>query len=193
MKTIYLFVILSLVALQACSQSPSNTPATKPATTPSKTAPAQKPSAPATTTSASQTTVYKSAKEGWLVDLDEAYAVSTKSGKPILANFTGSDWCGWCKKLDADVFTKPAFKEWAKDNVVLLELDFPRRFQIPQKNQNQNASMQNALRVSGFPTIWLMELTKDPTSGQYKINGLGKTGYTPSADQFIATVEGFIQ
>lgn len=184
MKTIYVFLFLSVLALQACSQSPNTTPKTTQTTPATNATPVtEKPKAAA----------YKSTKEGWLVDLDEAYAVSTKEGKPILANFTGSDWCGWCKKLDADVFTKPAFKEWAKKNVVLLELDFPRRFQIPQKNQQQNASMQNALRVSGFPTIWLMELTKDPTNGQFKINGLGKTGYTPSAEQFIATVEGFIQ
>lgn len=193
MKTIYVFLFLSVIALQACSQSPSNTPANKASNTPAQTPPAQKTAAPATTSSAPKTNVYKSAKEGWLVDVDEAYAISNKEGKPILANFTGSDWCGWCKKLDADVFTKPAFQEWAKENVVLLELDFPRRFQIPPKNQQLNASMKNALRVTGFPTIWLMELTKDPTSGQYKINGLGKTGYTQSADQFIATVEGFIQ
>ncbi|HUR30149.1 MAG TPA: thioredoxin family protein, partial [Saprospiraceae bacterium] len=62
---------------------------------------------PTTTTEIAKPAGYSSDKEGWLVDLDEAYAISVKERKPILANFTGSDWCGWCKKLDADVFSKP--------------------------------------------------------------------------------------
>jgi protein disulfide-isomerase len=171
----FLLPLLCVLALQACSQTPTTTPA-KPtaATTQSKPAP------------------YASAKAGWLVDLDEAYAVSQKQGKPILANFTGSDWCGWCKRLDADVFSKPEFQEWAKKNVVLLELDFPRRFQIPQKNREQNAGMQQALQVSGYPTIWVLTLSKN-ASGQYQVNPLGKTGYTQTPGQFIATVDKFIK
>lgn len=167
----FLFLILCLSALQSCSQSPTTT-----------TAPEQ-PKPP----------VYASTKEGWLVDLDEAYAISVKEKKPILANFTGSDWCGWCKRLDADVFTKPEFKEWAKKNVVLLELDFPRRFQIPQKNQQQNAAMQQALGITGYPTIWLINMTKDPVTNKYQLNKLGKTGYTPTPGEFIATLDKFIQ
>ena len=175
-----LFALLSIPTLQACSQTPTTTPA-KPGTT---TTTATPPAAP-------KPAAYASTKAGWLVDLDEAYAISKKEGKPILANFTGSDWCGWCKKLDADVFTKPEFQEWAKKNVVLLELDFPRRFQIPQKNQQQNAAMQQALQITGYPTIWVLDLTKD-AAGQYQVKGLGKTGYTPTAAQFISTVEKYV-
>lgn len=158
----------------ACSQAPTTT-------TPANTTPAAQPKPAA----------YASAKEGWLVDLDEAYAISVKEGKPILANFTGSDWCGWCKKLDADVFTKPEFKTWAEKNVVLLELDFPRRKQLPQKNREQNAGMAQALGITGYPTIWVLNLSK--ANGQYQVNGLGKTGYTPTPQQFIATVDKMIK
>jgi thiol-disulfide isomerase/thioredoxin len=175
MTRFFLFILLCSTALQACAQAPKTT-------------------TPATTTTAEQPKPadYASEKPGWLVDLDEAYAISVKEKKPILANFTGSDWCGWCKKLDADVFSKPEFQAWAKKNVVLLELDFPRKKQIPQKNQQQNYAMQNALQITGYPTVWVLNLTKDATSGQYQINGLGKTGYTPTADQFIATCDKFI-
>ena len=82
-------------------------------------------------TSFGQAENYKAGNEGWLVNLDEAYNLSKKTGKPIMANFTGSDWCGWCKRLSAAVFQKPEFKQWADENVVLLELDFPRRKKIP--------------------------------------------------------------
>ncbi|MEO6131447.1 MAG: thioredoxin family protein [Saprospiraceae bacterium] len=163
---IYMFLVLCGIAFQACSQTAATT-SDKP-----------KPAAG-----------YTSDKEGWLVDLDEAYAMSTKEKKPIMANFTGSDWCGWCKRLDASVFSKPEFKAWAQKNVVLLELDFPRGKQIPQKNKEQNAAMQNALKVTGYPTVWIFKLDKDAASGQYNINGLGKTGYTPTVEQFIATVD----
>jgi len=170
----FLLLLLSVIVFQACSQAPATT------TTPTQPAQPAKPAA------------YASAKEGWLVDLDEAYALSVKEKKPILANFTGSDWCGWCKKLDADVFSKPEFQEWAKKNVVLLELDFPRRFQIPQKNQQQNAAMQQALGITGYPTIWVINMTKDATSGKYQVDKLGMTGYTPTASQFIATVDKYV-
>ena len=53
-----------------------------------------------------KTPEYKAHAEGWLVDINEAYAISNKTGKPIMANFTGSDWCGWCKKLKAEVNIK---------------------------------------------------------------------------------------
>jgi protein disulfide-isomerase len=181
MTKLFFFIILCGTALQACSQSPAPTKATTPQQTPASTSVSQP-----------QPTVYTSTKAGWLVDLDEAYEISVKEKKPILANFTGSDWCGWCKKLDADVFSKPAFQEWAKKNVVLLELDFPRRFQIPEKNRRQNAAMGQALGITGYPTVWVLNLTKDETKGQFQVNGLGKTGYTPTAEQFIANLTPYL-
>ncbi len=132
---------------------------------------------------------YKAGHEGWLVDLDEAYELSKKTGKPIMANFTGSDWCGWCKRLSAAVFNKPEFKSWADDNVILLELDFPRRKQLPQEIREQNASLQQAFKVRGYPTVWVFNMEKDNESGQYSIQALGKTGYTKTVEEFTAGVE----
>lgn len=57
-----------------------------------------------TLTAFTQNTPYKATHEGWLVSIDEAFTLSKKTGKPIMANFTGSDWCGWCKRLSAAVF-----------------------------------------------------------------------------------------
>ena len=128
----------------------------------------------------------------WTMDYAAAAKLAKEKNLPMLLNFTGSDWCGWCKRLDADVFTKPEFKEWAKKNVVLLELDFPRGKQIPQKNKEQNAAMQQALGITGYPTIWLINMTKDATTNKYQLNKLGKTGYTPTPGEFIATVDKFI-
>jgi len=126
---------------------------------------------------------YTAKNDGWLVLIEEAYEQSQKSGKPIMANFTGSDWCGWCKRLDKSVFHHQEFKDWAKKNVVLLELDFPRRFQVPAYIKEQNSNLQRAFGVSGFPTIWLFDLKKDD-AGQFNVEALGKTGYTKTVAEF---------
>ncbi|MFK7770893.1 MAG: thioredoxin family protein [Saprospiraceae bacterium] len=139
----------------------------------------------------SQTDSYEAENEGWLVDIDKAFAESEKTGKPILANFTGSDWCGWCTRLTASVFSKKEFKTWAKANVVLLELDFPKRKTLPEKYQKQNAQLQTAFGVRGFPTVWVFNLKKDD-KGNFSIEGLGKTGYTKTAKKFTTDVDQMI-
>ena len=122
---------------------------------------------------------------------EEAVAANEAQPKKLFVDVY-TDWCGWCKRLTASVFSKPEFKEWAEDNVILLELDFPRRTKIPAKYQQQNANMQRALKVSGFPTVWVFNLDKNADSGQYHINALGKTGYTPSVSEFTGTVDQMI-
>jgi thiol:disulfide interchange protein len=125
------------------------------------------------------------------VKIEEAYKESKQTGKPIMANFTGSDWCGWCKRLTASVFSKPEFKSWAEDNVVLLELDFPRRTQLPNDIRQQNYSLQQAFKVRGYPTIWVFHLDKNE-QGQFAIQALGRTGYTPTVEQFTSGVDQMI-
>ncbi|MFZ1704053.1 MAG: thioredoxin family protein [Saprospiraceae bacterium] len=133
--------------------------------------------------------VYTAENEGWLVNVDEAFQISKKTGKPILANFTGSDWCGWCKRLTASVFVHDEFKKWAADNVVLLELDFPRKKVLPTEIQQQNAGMQQAFQVRGYPTIWVFHLDKDNEANQFKVNALGSTGYKATPTEFIDDVK----
>jgi thioredoxin-related protein len=136
---------------------------------------------------------YTAENEGWLVKMDEAYAISKKTGKPILANFTGSDWCGWCKRLVADVFSQPDFKKWAEKNVVLLELDFPRRKTIPEDIRQQNFSLQQSFGVRGYPTIFIFHADKDANNGNYSINTLGRTGYKKTVDEFTSEVNEMIK
>lgn len=121
-------------------------------------------------------TTYKSSIPGWMVNVQQANVESSKTGKPIMANFTGSDWCGWCKKLRREVFDTPEFKAWAEKNVILLELDYPRSFQLPDDLKQQNAQLQKAFSVSGYPTIWFFNLTNND-QGQFSIDALGSVGY----------------
>lgn len=112
--------------------------------------------------------VAQAADAKWYTSYDEAVKVSKKTGKPILADFTGSDWCGWCKRLKAEVFSKTAFKDWAAKNVVLLELDFPRQKTQSQALKTQNLGLARRYQVQGFPTI--LFLKSDGTV-------LGRSGY----------------
>jgi thioredoxin-related protein len=126
----------------------------------------------------------------WHTSLDQAHELSKANQKPIFAFFTGSDWCGWCIRLQNAVFSKPEFIAWAKKNVILLELDFPRKKQLPPNLAQQNSSMQQALRVSGYPTVWLMYIQKDEKTNNINLNTLGSLGYPRSepgkeAESFI--------
>ena len=117
----------------------------------------------------------------WLKIEDLEMANKKEKRKVLVDLYT--DWCGWCKRLDKSVFHHQEFKDWAKKNVVLLELDFPRRFQVPAYIKEQNSNLQRAFGVSGFPTIWLFDLKKDD-AGQFNVEALGKTGYTKTVAEF---------
>jgi protein disulfide-isomerase len=102
------------------------------------------------------------AASGWLEDYHKAQQEAKTSKKLLLLNFTGSDWCGWCIKLDKDVFSQPEFKDYASKNLVLLELDFPwpgrSRWQeqaAELKKQNQELARQ--YDVHGFPTLIVLD------------------------------------
>jgi len=94
---------------------------------------------------------------GWLTDYEQALKLARQKKKPILADFTGSDWCGWCVKLKKEVFDTPEFKAWAEKHVILLELDFPRRKQQPEVIKKQNAELQQKFGVRGYPTILFLD------------------------------------
>lgn len=116
----------------------------------------------------------------WYTDVNKAYDVSIKSDKPVFAFFTGSDWCGWCHRLQSNVFAKQGFKDWAKKNVILLELDFPRKKQLPEAIASQNSSLQQFFGVQGYPTVWIFFMTKDQKTSKFNISALGQLGYPQS-------------
>lgn len=140
-------------------------------------------------TSFAQEKAYKASMDGWLVDLNEAYNLSEKTGLPIMANFTGTDWCGWCIRLKNSVFLTDEFKKWAKKNVILLELDFPRRFKLPDNIAQQNASLQQAFQVRGYPTIWVFKMDFDPKTKNTNIQAMAKAGYMGTPAEFINSIE----
>jgi len=121
----------------------------------------------------------------WLADFDAAVAAAKAEGKDLLVDFTGSDWCGWCIKLDDEVFKHDEFYNEASKHFVLVALDFPNDPEIKAKvpNPKRNEELQEKYEVQGFPTILLMN-----ADGEV----YGSTGYRPGGAQkyvdFVGTL-----
>jgi len=127
----------------------------------------------------------------WYTDVKEAITVSNKENKPMLMFFTGSDWCGWCIRLQNEVLKTTEFQKWAKDNVVLVELDYPRRTPQTPEIKNQNNELQQAFAIQGFPTIYFT--SAEAIDGKVNFKGLGQTGYVaggPTA--WLAVANGIV-
>ena len=106
--------------------------------------------------------------EGWPSDFEKAKKEAAERKVPILVDFSGSDWCGWCIKLDKEVFSKAEFKEYAKENFVLFMADFPRKTELPEEIAKQNKKLASQYEVKGFPTVLILDA---------KGKVLARTGY----------------
>ncbi len=93
----------------------------------------------------------------WITSFTRAKAIAREHNKLILADFTGSDWCGWCIKLDEEVFEKKAFKDWARNRVVLLKVDFPRKTRQDPAEKAANKDLAKQYHITGYPTILILD------------------------------------
>jgi protein disulfide-isomerase len=93
----------------------------------------------------------------WLTDLPKAQAQAKAEKKLVLMNFTGSDWCPWCWKLRDEIFKTPEFAAYAKKNLVLVELDFPRKKELPADQAKANKALAAKFEVKGYPTVVVLD------------------------------------
>ncbi|MFV8357391.1 thioredoxin family protein [Flavobacterium sp. XS1P32] len=128
----------------------------------------------------------------WEINVTKAMAISNETKKPLLLFFTGSDWCGWCIRLQKEVLKTPEFATWAKENVVLVELDYPSRAPQTPEIKKQNEELQMAFGIQGFPTIILANATTK--EGKVNFEGIGRTGYVAGGPiAWLAVVNGFLK
>jgi thioredoxin-related protein len=121
------------------------------------------------------------AEVAWQTDYKKAQEEAKTNNKLVLLDFTGSDWCGWCIKLDREVFSRPEFKDYASKNLVLVELDFPRKKELSTETRKQNQELAGRYGIEGFPTIIVLN-----AEGKK----VGELGYMPGgAEAFIAELE----
>lgn len=104
----------------------------------------------------------------WKTDLSEALTLAKKDNKVVLIDFTGSDWCQWCQRLNDEVFSKDEFADFAKKNLVLVKVDFPKNIEQSNSTKYYNQNLANTYGVEGFPTVILLD-----KNGR----GILKTGY----------------
>ena len=125
------------------------------------------------------------AGEGWLTDFKAAQAAAEKDNKAILIDFTGSDWCSWCIKMKKESLDKPAFTEFAKKQLILVEADFPNSKPQTDAEKAQNKELQKKYKVSGYPTFVLVD-AKGKELGRQE-------GYLEGGpDKFNAAIKGWL-
>jgi protein disulfide-isomerase len=104
----------------------------------------------------------------WETNFKLASAKAEKGSRYLLLNFSGSDWCVWCNKLDSEVFNNTEFKKYARDNLVCVLLDFPVTKPQNMDLKKQNAALAGKYEVSGYPTLVILNSKGDL---------INKTGY----------------
>lgn len=122
--------------------------------------------------------------DGWLTNYEAAVKIAKDENKPLLVNFTGSDWCSYCHMLDGEVFSKGAFEKWAKENVVLVKLDYPQTKVQPNWKKEQNQILMSKYRVAGFPTVLFMK-PDGQVFGQSGVIPGGTTAWLENADSIL--------
>jgi protein disulfide-isomerase len=122
-----------------------------------------------------------SGKAGWLNNLDQAQKEAKTGNKLVFINFTGSDWCGYCMAMEKSVFSRAEFKEYARKNLVLVDIDFPRGRRLTMTQKKHNEELANRYGVRGFPTYIVLD-----QDGKQ----LAKLGFTEGGPkEFIAELE----
>lgn len=117
----------------------------------------------------------------WLTDLPQALAKAKAENKKVLVDFTGSDWCPWCIKLQKEIFQQDAFVEFAKKNLVLVEVDFPRAKAQSAELKRANQALLKQYGIEGYPTVLVFD-----SQGKQ----VGKLGYLAGgAKAFLGELE----
>lgn len=117
----------------------------------------------------------------WQTDLPKAQAQARMEKKLVMLDFTGSDWCIWCIRLHKEVFSKPAFVEYARKNLVAVEVDFPAKKKLDPARKKANEELKKKYEIRGFPTIVVLD-------GEG--NKVGELGYVEGGPKaFIAELE----
>jgi thioredoxin-related protein len=167
LKYLYIILVVTL-SLQACNSQPSDG---------------------ANTTSSAE----NSENGVWLYNLNEAQAQSVKRQKSILVYFTNSDTCSLCTQQETNVFATPVFKTWAEKNVVLLEVDFSTQNEHFENNREQYSGMAQSLKVSTYPTTWILSITHEPDNNRFKVKPIGTIAYQNTPEKYIGMLQNLVR
>lgn len=117
----------------------------------------------------------------WTTDVPKAVEKAKSEKKLVMLDFTGSDWCGWCIKLNKEIFSQPEFVEYAEKSIVAVELDFPQKKAQTAELKKANKELQKKYNIRGYPTIVVL-------NGEGK--EIGRLGYMKGGPKaFIEELE----
>jgi protein disulfide-isomerase len=118
----------------------------------------------------------------WREDYDAALKQAAAENKSVLVDFSGSDWCGWCIKLEKEVFSQPEFTAYAKENLILVLVDFPNAKPQTEEQKTANQALAEKYGIQGFPTVLIL-------NPQGKV--VRRTGYQPGgAPAYVEMIQG---
>lgn len=93
----------------------------------------------------------------WLEDYKEAKFISNRLKRPLLICFTSMDGSEYCQKFFDEVFNTQPFKDYARKNMVLMRVDFPKdeakKKEQPPEIADQNKQMADTFAIRGYPTV----------------------------------------
>jgi len=118
----------------------------------------------------------------WLTDLPKAQSTAKEQKKFVLMDFTGSDWCPPCKALHKNVLTSKEFEDFAKDNLVLVLVDFPNGKKLPADQKKANDALAQKYSITGFPTVIVLD-----GAGKEVSKEVGYSG--ESAKEFVTKLQ----
>lgn len=94
----------------------------------------------------------------WTMDFEAARKLAAEKEMPILLNFSGSDWCGWCQLMETNVFSQAEWSDYAKSNLVMVLIDFPQdKSLVPEEYTARNEALQAQFDIEGFPTFVVLD------------------------------------
>jgi protein disulfide-isomerase len=98
--------------------------------------------------------------------LESILQQARSANKPILLEFTGSDWCPPCKMMQKEVFSTDAFKKFADSDILFVKLDFPKSREQADEVKTRNRSLAEKYNIEGFPTLVVLSPQGEELSRQ---------------------------
>lgn len=120
----------------------------------------------------------------WESDMGAALEQAKARKCHVLVLFTGSDWCTWCQRMDAEVYSRPEFAAYAHGKFVLLKLDYPHHSAQPDDVRLQNMETLHRFGINGFPNALILDQNEN-TVAQFQ-------GYRPGGpENFIHMMQAY--
>ena len=140
-----------------------------------------------------------STPQGFTDNLDEALKSAKANKRYVVAVFSGSDWCGWCKKLEKEILSTEAFRKGAVGRYELVYIDNPRdKNLLSEHGKENNRKLTSKYGIHGFPTVLILDADGEKVAELgYDKNGPERylekieeeTKYAPDIKKYIDPIE----